>query len=249
MLKKAISTSKKLSNLSTDSARLLYTWLLPHLDVEGRFYADPDIVKGTVVPRLKNMTVKNVESYLFEMQELGLIILYRSNGDTYLQLKNFEKHQSLRKDREKASEIPTPTDTPVLCPATAGRTPEQDKIREVKLREDIYSFWNDAGIIQHKDIGKFKTVLSATLKVYEPDEIKETITNYKTILESDEHYYTHKYTLKDFLKRKFDDFRTINNPFENFKNKDFKSDKEIQKDRHTKSMGDIDIPVYGEKRK
>ena len=99
MLKKIISTSKKLANLKSDSARLLYTWLLPHLDVEGRFSADPNIVKGYVVPRLK-MSTKKIAEYLDDMVINGLIILYEKNSDKYLQLNKFKDFQILRENRE-----------------------------------------------------------------------------------------------------------------------------------------------------
>lgn len=49
MLKKNISQSKKLALLKNDSARLLYTWILPHLDIEkdGQYlnFKRPDPIK------------------------------------------------------------------------------------------------------------------------------------------------------------------------------------------------------------
>lgn len=138
MLKKVISTSKKLADLKSDSARLLYTWLLPHLDVEGRFSADPKVVKGNVCPRLK-MSIKKIEEYLIEMNEKGLIVLYEADGDVFLQFSKFKDFQILRKDREKDSIIPKPTAKSRSIPSEARRdsvgTTTKDKIREVKIRE------------------------------------------------------------------------------------------------------------------
>ena len=128
MLKKAICTSRKLAALKTDTARLLYTWILPHLDIEGRFFADPDIIKGSIVPRVKNITPEIIEDCLEDMQENNLLIIYQANGDCFLEYTKFSDHQYLRKDREKPSEIPNP-------PEVAGLTPEASSLKEGKLRE------------------------------------------------------------------------------------------------------------------
>ena len=84
MLKRAVSDSKKLPELKTDAARLLWTWILPYLDVEGRYYADPDVIKGKVVPRIKTFTPENVAEYLRDMDSVNLIILYEIDGEKYL---------------------------------------------------------------------------------------------------------------------------------------------------------------------
>jgi len=150
MLKKKVSTSKKLMELKTDSARLLWTWLLPHLDVEGKFSADPDIVKGSVVPRLKHFTSAKVEEYLLDMAENGLIVIYEVNGDRYLKFNNFAENQTLRTDREAKSSIPDPVDnvitpevppdssvvTPGVPTDNAVVTPPQDKISKDKISKD-----------------------------------------------------------------------------------------------------------------
>ena len=110
-LSKSVSTSNKLANLKSDSPRLLWTWLLPHLDREGRFHADPAIVKGHAVPRLKNHTEKTIEADLRELSEVGLIILYDVSGDRYLQFNQFDENQpGLRKEREAESQCPPPPD-------------------------------------------------------------------------------------------------------------------------------------------
>ena len=109
IIKKIISTSRKIANLKTTEARLLYTWLIPHLDVEGRFSAEPDIVKGYVVPRLQEFSLTKTEECLKDMAENGLIVLYSINGDKFLELTGFSLHNKIRKDHEAASNIPPPT--------------------------------------------------------------------------------------------------------------------------------------------
>ncbi len=92
MLSKDISLDEKVDALSDDTCRLLFTWLIPHLDREGRMYGDPKIFKSIVAPR-RNYSLKKVEKSLTEMEQLGIIRRYSINENTYLWAPNFEKHQ------------------------------------------------------------------------------------------------------------------------------------------------------------
>ncbi len=141
MLKRQISRSKKLARLKTDSARLLYTWIIPHLDVEGRLEADPHIVKGEVVPRLETFTPENIQEYLEDMESEKLIVLYHYEGDQFLQLVKFEDHQSLRKDKEAVSRIPAPSGelsspSPAQLPEDYGTTPDEAKQSKEKASKE-----------------------------------------------------------------------------------------------------------------
>jgi len=104
--KEAISHSRKLPLLSNDTGRLIYTWLLAHLDREGRFSAEPLIIKG-IFPRIKSITLKKIEKCLAEMAQVKLIILYQADGDKYLQFTKFKEYQ-VHFDREAPSKIPVP---------------------------------------------------------------------------------------------------------------------------------------------
>jgi len=108
MLKKKISKSRKLAELPSDSDRLFYTWLIPHLDIEGRILADPDVLKGDIVPRLKAWTPKKVEETLLTLSSYELIVLYSADGDRYLELLRFRDEQRLDPKREAESQCPMP---------------------------------------------------------------------------------------------------------------------------------------------
>jgi hypothetical protein len=110
MLKRNVSTSRKLAELKSDSARLLWTWMLPHLDVAGRFSGEPSVVKGAIVPRLKHLTEEKVGQLLLELHEVGLVRLYAIGGERYIEVSRFEDFQNLRTDRESESRIPEPPD-------------------------------------------------------------------------------------------------------------------------------------------
>jgi|GEM_PF-1069702 hypothetical protein len=144
MLKRVISTSPRLAALKNDTHRLIYTWLIPFLDVEGRIEADPRIIKGLVVTLLDHITVKVIKTALKDMADHDLIVLYNVNGNDYLQLQRFEKHQRLRKDKERGSDIPAPPtgggreedgSTPAHGREEDGLCATQEKLREEKLKE------------------------------------------------------------------------------------------------------------------
>jgi len=144
MLKKVICESPRLAALKNDTHRLIYTWLIPHLDIEGRHSADPRIVKSHVAPILDHISHRIIASALRDMADNDLIILYSTNGKNYLELQRFKKHQHLRDDREKGSDIPPPTPGPLpdpsrstdgVQPDNSRSTPTQVNLSEVKLRE------------------------------------------------------------------------------------------------------------------
>ena len=148
MLSKDISLDEKVNALSDDSAQLLFTWLIPHLDCEGRTYGEAGVVKAMVVPR-HNWSNNRVEKYLTEMEKLGLIARYSLNGNRYLFAPNFDKHQvGLRKERESQSKIPPPP--PELVRSNDGVSPIEIK-EEIKVtdKENIYT--NNSSIKKKRD--------------------------------------------------------------------------------------------------
>jgi hypothetical protein len=72
-----------------------------------------------------------IESFIYEWIDAGFILWYQDDrGERYIQLVNFEKHQTgLRKDREAASIIPTPE----LLRSSSGKNPVK---LSISLKED-----------------------------------------------------------------------------------------------------------------
>ena len=143
---KSISQSRKLSELKTDGARLLYTWLIPNLDIEGRFSGDEDVIKGQLFTRLKK-TVREISKYLTDLAEVGLIIWYECENDKYLQVPDFMARQpSLNPSKEAKSTIPAPT--PAQLQSNSVPTPPKVKGSKVKQSKPEYSeeflkFWEN----------------------------------------------------------------------------------------------------------
>ena len=126
-ISKEITIDKKVNKLSSPWSMLGFTWLLTHADVKGRVYGDPAVVRSIIFPRLPEITIEEVEGYIREWADTGLINWYLVDDDMYIEFPNFSKHQlGLRYDKEAKSSIPRNPDTPEQEPELPGNTPEKD---------------------------------------------------------------------------------------------------------------------------
>ncbi len=105
MLHCEISKSLEVDSLPVP-ARLLFTWMIPHADDEGRLKGHPKYIKGTVVP-LTNWSVKNIQEYLELMKKVGLIYYWQENNEWFIEFIKWGKHQQIRKDRFVQSNLPS----------------------------------------------------------------------------------------------------------------------------------------------
>jgi len=122
MISNKVCLDRSVSDLSDDTSRLAFTWLVTFADVEGRTYGDPAAVRSLVFPRRTDVTVDQMAGYLQEWHESGLIVWYVAGGDWWVWFPGFEKNQKgLRKDRESPSEIPEPT---AIVPVYSDASPQ-----------------------------------------------------------------------------------------------------------------------------
>ncbi|GAC44004.1 replication protein [Paenibacillus popilliae] len=101
---------------------------------------------------------------------------------------------------------------------------EERKYIKKDIKDSIYTIfevWNSKKIIVHRELtDTTKSAINARLKANSEEELIEAIGNYHFCLKSEEHYYTHKFTLKEFMNPKnVDKFLTMNDPLENFRDK------------------------------
>lgn len=181
MVSKDISLDEGVDALSDDTARLLFTWMIPHLDCEGRIYGDAKIFISIVAPR-RSYSVKRIEKYLTEMEKIGLIERYLINGNLYLVAPKFEKHQTgLRKERESPSHIPPKT--PDLLRQDHGSSPTQVKYKiksnnnsskDVTGKDNIYKlFEQEIGLLTPMIAEQLKDAESTFPDNWIKDAIKE----------------------------------------------------------------------------
>lgn len=111
MLSPSISTSERVNALSLKSA-LIYTWLIPHCDDQGRMGSTRASIKGIVCPLRSDIDENDIGRALFEMEERGLIKTYEPEDFTWspihelLQVLDWWDYQHLRDP--KPSKYPAP---------------------------------------------------------------------------------------------------------------------------------------------
>lgn len=99
-IKPAFFKNEALAEVGCDT-RLLFIGLWTLADREGRAEDRPKRIRAEIFP----FDGFDVESMLTELQRLGFLTRYEVDGNKYIQITNFVKHQDPHY-REKASEIP-----------------------------------------------------------------------------------------------------------------------------------------------
>jgi hypothetical protein len=106
IIKDSIRTSKSVNNMSDFQFRL-WVYLLTYVDDYGRGSADPELLKGFVFPRRKGVTEATIEKSLQELANIGSILLYDVDGESYFCFPNWADHQRIQ---TKKSRFPSPDD-------------------------------------------------------------------------------------------------------------------------------------------
>lgn len=104
IIKDSIRTSKSVNQL-TDFQFRLWVYLITYVDDYGRGSADPELLKGFVFPRRKNITESTIEKELAALATSGLINLYKVDGESYFCFPKWSDHQRIQ---TKKSKYPSP---------------------------------------------------------------------------------------------------------------------------------------------
>lgn len=102
MLKPGFFTNDTLAALPP-IARLLFAGLWGIADREGRLEDRPTRIKAEVLPYDR----ANVDELLAKLQSSGFVVRYEVEGERYIQIRNFARHQSPHV-KEPTSTIPAP---------------------------------------------------------------------------------------------------------------------------------------------
>ena len=145
MINRSISRDRIVADLANEVGgfgAMFYTWMISHLDRDGRVDGSPVVLKGLVAPRVDGCTIGIIEATLTAADRLGLIHWYDVNGDRYVVFPKFHKNQKgLRIEREPESEIPAPPrrqlggSSAADCRQFGGSLADEGKGREGKGRE------------------------------------------------------------------------------------------------------------------
>jgi hypothetical protein len=130
-------TDEKLGTLSVYE-RLLFMGLISNADDKGRLPGHPKIVKGTVFP-YDSISEKRMLEMIRSLHDSGLIVCYEANGQQYIYVVNFLKHQYIKKPQE--SSYPEPQEyltstVPVPYQDGTEATPkEKNRIEKNRIEE------------------------------------------------------------------------------------------------------------------
>lgn len=113
IIKESIRTSKTVNSL-TDFQFRVWVNLITYVDDYGRGSADPELLKSFLFPRRKTVTEKWIAQALTDLASIGFLRLYKVDGEEYLCLPSWEKHQRVQ---QKRSKFPAPPEESKQTPA------------------------------------------------------------------------------------------------------------------------------------
>lgn len=170
MISKSISISEKVNTLPDIFDMLLFTWLVPHADDFGRLYGSATKVKALVIPLL-DKSLKEVSESLENLHNAGCIAWYEIEGTKYIQIINFEHHQSGLHKRTK-SKFPEVTGNNEDIPNYSRNFPEipsEEKGREENRKEENRTEGSRASenhfSFIHETLKKYKVEVKGVIEV------------------------------------------------------------------------------------
>lgn len=131
MISKSLSTSEKFSRLSetrnglAEFCQVLYVMLIPHADDFGKLQGDPFTVKHQCFPASPRSS-DDFQAALNALHESELIIWYQVSGKRFIQITNFDPHQTGLHKRTKSTfpEIPGNSGNGLEVPGNSTTVPE-----------------------------------------------------------------------------------------------------------------------------
>lgn len=182
-------------------ARLLLIGLLNLADDEGRLRGHPALIRGALFP-YDDLTNAQVAGWLEELEAAGRIQRYQADGESFVWVRNFLKHQKI--DHPSASRLPTPPAESSESPRELSRALASPREKSPRSREQgagigagnregtsspapaapdaadkLLAFWNQHA---HPKLARVrsmtsnrKTALRARLKEHQPEELEEAI--------------------------------------------------------------------------
>lgn len=110
IIKESVCSSDNLDQLSWFEEVLFYR-LIVNCDDFGRMDARPAIIRARLFP-LKSLTDSQIDKALTSLRSAAMIDLYEVDGRSYLQMRTWNRHQSIR---AKKSKYPAPDDANTLA--------------------------------------------------------------------------------------------------------------------------------------
>lgn len=105
-------------------ARLTFIGLWTVCDDEGRYRYEPELLKADLWPFEEDITAKDVNADVLELEAHGLVCCYETAGKRYLHIVNWHEHQKINR--------PTPSRLPECSRETHGALSESSTLEVEK---------------------------------------------------------------------------------------------------------------------
>jgi hypothetical protein len=157
------------------------------------------------------------------------IIQQRSRITTLITVVNYDKYQNGGKKmiQQKIQQKDNRTSKTIQQKNINNNDNKRNNGKN-NIYTEILDFWNSREIVQHKSMddttrGKTNSLLE---EGYTLVDIKKAIHNYSVILFDDQYYFKYRWTLKDFLQRGFEKFKSAEVAHLNYLRKELRDDEE-----------------------
>ncbi len=140
ILKESICTSENLDTVPP-MAEILFYRLIVNCDDFGRFDARPAIILAACFPlKVSEMALENISEWLHELEKAGLVEIYHVRGKSYIQMKNWLRHQNRRAKNSKYPEPDCSCNQPEsICKQMYANVPEESRNRGSEESRNIYN--------------------------------------------------------------------------------------------------------------
>jgi hypothetical protein len=130
----SISTSERADSL-TDPEFLLYLLIIPHCDDDGRMQGKPKTVKNKTSPG-REWNPAKIEAMLHRLNDVGLIEYYTVDEKRYIQVTQWEEHQTFHAITREKSKYPTNNGSGAKPTLVENETDPGSKRSEVKRSKE-----------------------------------------------------------------------------------------------------------------
>jgi len=176
--------------------------VLPGQFIYGRDSAAKDL----------KMPPSSVRNRMNKLKNMGNLVIKEDRQYSIITIANWETYQSSQEVAEDSKE-----DYQRTGKGQAKDTDNNDN-NVNKIHILIFDHWNSQNIVVHRKLSdKDRRAINSALKDCSSEEILKAISTYSSILKSSDHYFKHKWTLRDFLQRGLPKFTDEADPFTNFK--------------------------------
>jgi phage replication O-like protein O len=188
-----------------------------------------ETIKLSYFIEMTHLKKQSVQRAIKKLKEKNIIMVSKNAVDlysTYCFNKDYDSWTPAAKKLSAAIKLPK------LCNSGSNKAAKGDskKLSTYKDTKDtvcikdtlnpynpLFEHWNSKGIIVHRKLTeKMERKIKTALKDYTEGEILQAIDNYATVVKSKEYYWTHQWTLEDFLARGLAKFIDAAHPLTNF---------------------------------